>query len=163
MHADVDRAIEILRERGRILVFTGAGISTTSGIADFRGPNGLWTFMDPDEFTLERYLENPDTRRRTWEWRFSSGMFDAKPTEAHRAIVRLWESDRMIGCVTQNIDGLHQRSGLPDAAVIEVHGTAHHVRCLDCGERATVAEVRIVMSKLVAVISERQGRRQVVR
>jgi NAD-dependent deacetylase len=142
MRSDVARATEILRYRRRILVFTGAGISTASGIADFRGPNGLWTYMDPDEFTLERYLENAGTRRTTWEWRFNSGMLDAAPTLAHHAVVRLWDSGRMIGCVTQNIDGLHQRAGLPAEAMSEVHGTAHAIRCLECGAHSTIAAVR---------------------
>jgi len=133
----VDRVItaaaEALAGCSQILVFTGAGISTESGIPDFRGPDGVWTRVDPAEFTLDRYLANPETRRRGWAMRAESGVLDAEPNAAHRAIVDLWEAGLLIACVTQNIDGLHQAAGLPAEAVIELHGNAHNTVCTSCG------------------------------
>ena len=103
----IAEAAALLADRRRILVFTGAGISTESGIPDFRGPQGVWTTVDPDEFTLDRYLRYPETRRRSWRMRMTSGALAAGPNAAHRALVALWRAGRMVGCVTQNIDGLH--------------------------------------------------------
>jgi len=131
----IPEAAAQLKECRRILVFTGAGISTESGIPDFRGPQGVWMTVDPDEFTLERYLRYPETRRRSWQMRMNSGALDADPNPAHRAVVDLWRSGRMIGCVTQNIDGLHQRAGLPNEVVAELHGNAQTTVCLECGDR----------------------------
>ncbi len=138
---DLRRAVEMLADRRRILVFTGAGISTDSGIPDFRGPNGIWTKVDPAEFTIERYLSNPETRRRSWQMRAESGSLSAKPNSAHRAIVSLWKSGKMVGCVTQNIDGLHQRAGMPEDAVVELHGNVQRTECLDCGDRMPTSAV----------------------
>jgi len=107
----VARAARLLQPARKILVFSGAGISTESGIPDFRGPNGLWTRMDPDDFTIDRYLQDPEVRQRSWmmhQQGFLGGMLEVRPNRAHHAVVRLWEHDRMAGCVTQNIDGLHQ-------------------------------------------------------
>jgi NAD-dependent deacetylase len=134
-------ATALLRSCRQILVFTGAGISTESGIPDFRGPQGVWTTVDPDEFTLDRYLRYPDTRRRSWRMRMTSGALDAAPNPAHRAVARLWSTGRMIGCVTQNIDGLHQRAGLPAKVIVELHGNAGTTVCLGCGDRQPTAEV----------------------
>jgi NAD-dependent deacetylase len=137
----IDRAAGALGDRRRILVFTGAGISTESGIPDFRGPDGVWTRVDPAEFTIDRYLAAAETRIRVWEMRAGSGSLAAKPNRAHRAIVTLWRTGRMAGCVTQNIDGLHQKAGLPTDAVVELHGSAHHTVCLGCGDRQPTSDV----------------------
>ena len=134
-------AASLLRPCRRILAFTGAGVSTESGIPDFRGPDGVWTRVDPDEFTLDRYLRYPETRRRSWRMRLTSGALDAAPNAAHRALVDLWSAGLLLGCVTQNIDGLHQKAGLPDEAVVELHGNAHTAACLGCGDRRPTAEV----------------------
>lgn len=138
----IETAAGVLEDAERILVFTGAGISTESGIPDFRGPDGVWTRVDPAEFTIDRYLANPETRRRSWQIRRESGALDAEPNRAHEAIVELWTRRRLIGCVTQNIDGLHQRSGLPDEAVVELHGNAHRTICVRC--RATLPTRRVL-------------------
>jgi NAD-dependent deacetylase len=138
---DILEAAAQLKDRRRILVFTGAGISTESGIPDFRGPQGVWMTVDPDEFTLERYLHYPETRRRSWQMRMNTGALDAEPNSAHRAVVDLWRTGRMIGCVTQNIDGLHQKAGLPSEAVAELHGNAQTTVCLGCGDRQPTAAV----------------------
>lgn len=139
--AGLATAAELLRDTGRILVFTGAGISTESGIPDFRGPDGVWTKVDPAEFTYSRYMANAETRRRSWQMRWASGALEAQPNNAHRALVPLWESGRMLGCVTQNIDGLHQAGGLPDRAVVELHGNAHQTECVECGDRNPTTEI----------------------
>jgi len=143
-HRPVDGILEAaaqLKDRRSIMVFTGAGISTESGIPDFRGPQGVWTTVDPDEFTLDRYLRYPETRRRSWQMRMNAGSLDAEPNPAHRAVVDLWRTGRMIGCVTQNIDGLHQKAGLPDEAVAELHGNAQTTVCLECGDERPTAHV----------------------
>lgn len=128
------QAIDLLIDKRRILAFTGAGISTESGIPDFRGPDGVWKRVDPSEFTYDKYVSQPETRRRSWKMRTDSGIYTAQPNAAHRALAELWTSDLLIGCVTQNIDGLQQRAGLPDAAVVELHGNVRRTRCLECGE-----------------------------
>ncbi len=138
-----DSAASLLSAAERILVFTGAGMSTESGIPDFRGPDGIWTKVDPKEFTYQRYVSRPETRQRSWRMRYTSSLFEATPNEGHTALVRLWRSGKMIGCVTQNIDGLHQSAGLPDDAVVELHGTARRIRCLSCATEADDAEVRV--------------------
>jgi NAD-dependent deacetylase len=142
-----DRAIEILRDRHDILVFTGAGISTESGIPDFRGPNGVWTRVDPDEFTIQRYLANPETRRRSWAMRSEAGVLGAVPNDAHRAITDLWEADRLVGLVTQNIDGLHGAAGFPGDAIAEVHGNVRTTSCIDC---ATQVPTETVLTRVDA-------------
>lgn len=138
------RAVEILGRAGRILVFTGADISTESGIPDFRGPDGLWSRVDPDDFTIDRYLADPGVRLRTWQAYLEGGLGGiriARPNAAHRAVVDLWRSDRWAGCITQNIDGLHQSAGLPDDQLAELHGNLRRVRCLECGASWDIEEV----------------------
>ena len=130
---DIDHAIDVLATKRQILVFTGAGISTESGIPDFRGPSGVWTRVDPSDFTIDRYLTDPGVRVRSWAMRSDSGVLDALPNAGHAAISQLWETGRMLGCVTQNIDGLHAASGLPDDAIVELHGNAHTTICVTCG------------------------------
>lgn len=131
-------AATILSECSRILVFTGAGISTESGIPDFRGPDGLWSRVDPEDFTIERFLHDRRVRVESWRMHQRGELWGARsdvaPNSGHRAIVDLWRSGRMTGLITQNIDGLHQAAGLPDAAVAEVHGNVRKARCLTCGD-----------------------------
>jgi NAD-dependent deacetylase len=137
----IEDAIDVLTGRDEVLVFTGAGISTESGIPDFRGPDGVWTKVDPDEFTLQRYLEREETRIASWRRRADAPFLDAVPNRAHHALVELWGGGHMVGCVTQNIDGLHQRAGLPSASVVELHGNVRHTVCMDCGRRYPTVEV----------------------
>ncbi len=137
----IERAVELLADKTDILVFTGAGISTESGIPDFRGPNGVWTKVDPADFTIQRYLASKETRRRSWSMRAHSGVLDAQPNEGHAAVVALWRAGRLLGCVTQNIDGLHVAAGLPESMVVELHGNARETRCVDCGDVTETPEV----------------------
>lgn len=129
------RAAEILRRARRITVLTGAGISTDSGIPDFRGPQGVWT-KDPEAektATLSHYLRDPEVRRRSWQQRLHSPAWAARPNPGHRALVELERQGRLVAVVTQNIDELHQQAGHDPARVIEIHGTMHRARCWACG------------------------------
>ncbi len=135
--ATLDDAVALLRERERLLVFTGAGISTESGIPDFRGPDGVWTKVDPDEFTIDRYLADPEVRRRAWQRRVGSALRHRGPNRGHHAVTRMWEAGLLVGCVTQNVDGLHQQAGLPETALAQLHGTTATASCMSC--RVSVA------------------------
>ena len=122
-----------------ITVLTGAGISTESGIPDFRGPNGIWT-RDPaaqQMFTLQNYVADPELRRRSWQNRRAHAAWSAQPNAGHRALVDLERAGRLRSLITQNIDGLHQRAG--STSVIELHGTLYGVECLGCGERSEMS------------------------
>ena len=142
---ELGRAVEALSDVDRILVFTGAGISTESGIPDFRGPEGLWTKVDPDDFTITRYLRRPEVRVRSWRMHSRGELWGARsrvrPNRAHDAIVRLDLADRLAGVVTQNIDGLHLASGLPEERVAEVHGNVRRVHCVECGREWPIDQV----------------------
>lgn len=139
----MERAAALLRAARRVTVLSGAGISTESGIPDFRGPQGTWRRYDPDDFTYERFISMPEVRRRYWEWVRQVGpLFErAAPNAGHRAIAALWEQGRLEAIVTQNVDGLHQRAGVPHDRVIEIHGNGSRWRCLSCGARYDRAEL----------------------
>ncbi len=126
----------------RVTVLTGAGISTESGIPDFRGPQGVWTRNPASQhlFTLQSYLADPDVRRLAWRNRLEHPAWTAEPNDGHRALVALERARRLRAIVTQNIDGLHQRAGSSAAKVIEIHGTLYDVECLDCGRRTSMRE-----------------------
>ncbi|QNS03302.1 SIR2 family NAD-dependent protein deacylase [Streptomyces xanthii] len=120
-----------------VALLTGAGISTDSGIPDYRGPKGLWR-EDPDAeklVTYEYYMNDPEIRRRSWLMRLRTGALNPEPNAAHHAIVDLAASGVPVRVVTQNVDGLHQRAGLPERKVIELHGSTRRVVCTACGER----------------------------
>ena len=132
-------AVRALLERARrVVVLTGAGISTDSGIPDFRGPQGVWTKDPAAERSahISHYLSDPAVRQRAWRNRADSPAFTAEPNEGHRALVDLERSGRLHTLVTQNVDGLHLQAGSDPAKVVEVHGTMRDVQCLDCGDRA---------------------------
>lgn len=134
MEEAIVEAVQILRSSTPIMVFSGAGISTESGIPDFRGPNGLWTKLDPDDFTIGRYLADVEIRRRSWKMFVESRNLGGpiEPNPAHRAVTNISRLGFLSGCVTQNIDGLHQAAGLTDEEVVELHGHVREVRCVDC-------------------------------
>ncbi len=122
----------------RIVALTGAGISTDSGIPDFRGPQGVWTRNPGAEkmATLQHYLADPEVRRRAWRTRLESPTWRARPNAGHRALVVLERRRKLDTLITQNVDGLHQMAGSSPQRVIEIHGTMREVTCLTCGERA---------------------------
>lgn len=134
----MDEARRILQKAARVTVLTGAGISTDSGIPDFRGPQGVWTKNPAAEktSTLSHYLNDPDVRRLSWQQRLRSPAWSAEPNAGHRAVVELERQGRLVAVVTQNIDGLHQKAGSDPGRVIEVHGTMHRVVCWSCGDEA---------------------------
>ncbi|MGI8493538.1 MAG: SIR2 family NAD-dependent protein deacylase, partial [Acidimicrobiales bacterium] len=121
----------------RVTVLTGAGISTDSGIPDFRGPQGVWTKNPLAERTasLEHYLSDPEVRRLSWRNRLGSPAWTAEPNEGHRALVALEKQGRLRALLTQNIGELHQRAGNDPSKVVELHGTMHHALCWECGGR----------------------------
>ena len=123
-------------------VLTGAGMSTESGIPDYRGPQGVWTRNPEAEkmATLSHYLHDPEVRRRSWCNRLTSPLWDAEPNAAHQALVELERRGTLLAIVTQNIDGLHQRAGSDPQRVVELHGNAHRTRCWSCGDVRTMAE-----------------------
>jgi NAD-dependent deacetylase len=142
VNPDLDAALTALDGRHRILVFTGAGVSTDSGIPDFRGPDGLWTKLDPDDYTYDRYVGDASFRQETWERRFESPFLGAQPNPTHHAVARLHHAGLTVGIVTQNVDGLHLKAGLPAPSVVEIHGNAGQVHCLGCGAEPALAHVR---------------------
>lgn len=123
----------LLTHARRVVVFTGAGVSTESGIPDFRSPGGVWTRYDPRDFTFDRYVRDADVRRRAWAMRREMADLAPEPNAAHRAIARLEHAGRSPGVITQNIDGLHQAAG--SRTVVEVHGTALEVACIGIAPR----------------------------
>lgn len=126
------------------VVFTGAGISTESGIPDFRSPGGIWTKYQPINFN--DFMASEEMRRVSWRRKFASDavMKQAKPNRGHLAVGKLVQQGNVSSVITQNIDGLHQMSGVPDEKVIELHGNATYAHCLDCGKRMELEEVRKV-------------------
>lgn len=139
----IDETAGWLRDADRVTVLTGAGISTESGIPDFRGPDGVWT-RDPAAVglvSLPDYLADEDVRRRAWLSRRDNPAWHATPNAAHLALVELERAGRLWATITQNIDGLHQRAGADPSRVIELHGTLYQVECLQCGRRVPMTEV----------------------
>ena len=143
----MDQSLQLVRgwisEAKRIVVLTGAGISTESGIPDFRGPNGLWT-RDPEAEKLSDiryYLADAEVRRKAWQKRLSNPAWTAQPNAGHRAIVELERRGKLHALITQNIDGLHQKAGASSDRMIEVHGTMHWVLCWECNWRGPMLPV----------------------
>lgn len=144
----IERVCGWVEEAKRVVALTGAGISTDSGIPDFRGPQGVWT-RDPQAEKLSDiryYVADPDIRRKSWQSRLDHPAWTARPNAGHAAIAELERRGKLHALITQNIDGLHQKAGNSAARVIEVHGTVHAAVCLSCGWKgsmqATLERVR---------------------
>ncbi len=137
----VDELKALVAASKRTVVFTGAGISTESGIPDFRSPGGIWTKYQPIDF--REFLSSEEARIETWRRKIAvdDAISQAKPNRGHRAIAQLLAEGRVSSVITQNIDGLHQRSGIPDEQVIELHGNGTYAACLECGERHELSNV----------------------
>jgi NAD-dependent deacetylase len=143
MSDPLETARRLVSMSNRIVALTGAGISTESGIPDFRGPNGVWT-RDPKAermSNIQSYMSDPDVRKLSWQSRLNSPAWHAQPNDGHRALVALEQAGRLEALVTQNIDGLHQRAGHSPSMVIEVHGTMRDVMCMSCGWRGPMQPV----------------------
>jgi NAD-dependent deacetylase len=140
--AKIDELRRMIAAARNIVAFTGAGISTESGIPDFRSPGGIWTRYKPIEFS--DFVASAEARRESWRRRFAidETLRKATPNAGHRALARLVEQRKMTAVITQNIDGLHQASGVPDEKVIELHGNTTYAACLDCRRRHELEWVR---------------------
>jgi NAD-dependent deacetylase len=138
----IPRLAALLLSSARTVVFTGAGMSTESGIPDFRSPGGIWSRMKPIHF--DEFLHNEDARRQAWQRTFSgaAGWIGAKPNEGHFAIARTVNTGKVSHVITQNVDNLHQDAGVPAHQVIELHGNAGYAACLICGLRHELADLR---------------------
>lgn len=136
------RLIELARTAERLVALTGAGISTESGIPDYRGPNGLWATQKPP--TLGDYETNDEQRRRFWQMRRVRypEMLAREPNRGHIALAELERAGVLLGIITQNIDGLHQKAGNDPGRVVELHGTTHEIRCMSCGRRFAGADIQ---------------------
>lgn len=138
----LDEVAGWLRGARSIVILTGAGISTESGIPDFRGPQGLWT-RNPDAekaSNIRYYLADPELRRRNWHARATNGMWDVEPNAGHHALVELAALTNVSLLVTQNVDGLHHVAGSDPGRLVEIHGTTHRVKCLRCSYRAPMED-----------------------
>jgi NAD-dependent deacetylase len=134
MEKNGEKLIGLLRGAERILVFTGAGVSTGSGIPDFRGPQGVWKRRQPVYY--DQFMSNEAARVEHWDYKLESwaAFRDAKPNSTHEAVVRLERADKLLRVVTQNIDGLHSRAGTSASRLVELHGTNSLVECQSCGK-----------------------------
>jgi NAD-dependent deacetylase len=132
---------QLIRSSRRAVVFTGAGVSTESGIPDFRSPGGIWTKMQPIEF--QDYICDPEARRLSWRRRLEmeETWKTVEPNDGHRVVTELVTRGKVSHVITQNIDALHQLSGVPDDRVIELHGNTRHAKCLDCERRMEIADI----------------------
>jgi NAD-dependent deacetylase len=139
---DIERLHELISTAKRIVAFTGAGISTESGIPDFRSPGGIWTKYQPIYF--DDFMASEEMRHEAWRRKFATDetMQQAEPNAGHRALAKLVEQGKMTSIITQNIDGLHQHSGVPDSRIIELHGNTTYASCLDCGQRYELAPIK---------------------
>lgn len=138
----VERLRRWIGDSRRAVVFTGAGISTESGIPDFRSPGGVWSRYQPIDF--RDFMASEDMRREFWRRKFAAAtvMTQARPNKGHFAVARLVAQGRVASVITQNIDGLHQLSGVPEDRVIELHGNTTYAACLDCGKRFSLKGIR---------------------
>jgi len=132
----------LIADAHRMVVFTGAGISTESGVPDFRSPGGVWSKMKPIPF--QDFVASEEKRREAWTRAFTgkAGWVGAKPNAGHYAVARLVEQGKVTAVITQNVDNLHQDSGVPAGQVIELHGNASYAKCLECGERHELEELK---------------------
>jgi NAD-dependent deacetylase len=140
--AELEKIATWLRHARYVTVLTGAGISTESGIPDFRGPNGVWTKNPAAEktATLQYYMSDPAVRHQAWQNRINSGLWTAAPNGAHRALVDLEQKDHLQALVTQNIDGLHHAAGQSPEIVVEIHGNVREAKCMACDWRGPMHE-----------------------
>jgi len=147
MTTPIDQVRSWIAKAERIVALTGAGISTDSGIPDYRGPQGLWTKNPLAEkmSDIRYYVSDPEVRKLAWQNRLDSPAWKARPNNGHLALAELEKRGKLHALITQNVDGLHQRAGIPEAKVIEVHGTLHRAMCLSCGWRG---DMQLVLERI---------------
>src|ERR1700691_4806248 len=146
-HTGAAELKRMLAQAQRAVVFTGAGISTESGIPDFRSPGGVWTQMAPIYF--DEFVASEEARIETWRRRFAmEDIFKAAaPNRGHRAVDALVRRGTVSAVITQNIDGLHEASGVPRDKIVELHGNTTYATCLDCGQRYEIADLRAAFAR----------------
>ncbi|MFC1904670.1 NAD-dependent deacetylase [Chloroflexota bacterium] len=138
------RVAALIVESKRIVVFTGAGIITESGIPDFRSPGGIWDRFDPDDFTYQKFVTDPEARRKQWRMLGEGGLTTkAKPNLAHQAITELDRLGKLDCVITQNVDNLHQKAGVPSDKVFELHGNMQQAVCLNCGRYYPFEQIKV--------------------
>ncbi len=139
----IEQAANLVVESQRIIVFTGAGVSTESGIPDFRSPGGIWSRYDPDDFTIQKFLSDKKARKRHWDLLMGGELMitRAEPNPAHYAIAELEKMGKLYGVITQNVDGLHQKAGVSADKVFQLHGNLSRAKCLSCGKSYLMEEV----------------------
>ena len=142
MNAKLIKLAEMIAKADRIVVFTGAGISTESGIPDFRSPQGIWAKTTPIYY--DEYVSSADARADAWQRKFEidKDIIDAVPNRGHRAVAKLVRTGKVASVITQNIDGLHQLSGVPDEKIIELHGNGTYAKCLTCNLRCELEPIK---------------------
>jgi len=139
----ISNVADLIVTSHKIVVFTGAGVSTESGIPDFRSPGGIWSKFDPEDFTIQKFISDPESRRKQWKFLVDGGLFaDAEPNQAHLAVAELEKLGKLDGVITQNIDNLHQMAGSSPEKVFELHGSMNWVRCLSCNERYPMEHIK---------------------
>jgi len=139
---EIDLLCDLILQAKKIVVFTGAGVSTESGIPDFRSPGGIWDKYDPDEFTIQKFLSSAETRRKHWKMLSESSLItETKPNPAHYAIAELDRLGKLDCVITQNVDNLHQKAGVPENKVFELHGNMKWTICLSCHQRFPTEEL----------------------
>ena len=142
MIEEIEQLAQLIVESKKTVVFTGAGISTESGIPDFRSPGGIWSKYDPEDFTIQKFLSSPAARKTHWKMFTESGLImEAEPNPAHYAIAELYQLGKLDCVITQNVDNLHQKAGVPEDKVFELHGNMRWVVCLSCRRRLPLPEV----------------------
>ncbi len=141
-HSGIRELREMIEGAARAVVFTGAGISTESGIPDFRSPDGIWSKTTPIYF--QEFVDSEDSRREAWRRKFviDEDIVGAEPNRGHRAVEKLVRTGKVSSVITQNVDGLHQVSGIPDDRIIELHGNGTYAKCLTCGSRYELEPIR---------------------
>lgn len=143
LESQIDKVAELIIESQKIVVFTGAGISTESGIPDFRSPGGIWSKFDPEDFTIQKFVSDPEARRKQWQFLNQSDLLTAAvPNNGHLAITELEKMGKLDAVVTQNIDNLHQKAGIPPEKVFELHGNMSWILCMECGGKYGMEEIR---------------------
>jgi NAD-dependent protein deacetylase/lipoamidase len=142
MTALIERLTELLQASRRTVVFTGAGISTESGIPDYRSPGGIWSKFQPIDF--DEFMASEEARREYWRRKFETHetVMQAEPNSGHRVIAEFVRLGKVAVVITQNVDGLHQASGIPRDLVIEIHGNTTYAHCLSCGEEYDLEPIR---------------------
>jgi NAD-dependent deacetylase len=138
----MERLAQLIVRSRKIIAFTGAGVSTESGIPDFRSPGGVWSKYDPEDFTIQKFVSSAEARRAFWKMSAEGALLaEAAPNPAHYAIADLHSMGKLDCVITQNIDNLHQKSGVPEDRVLELHGNMRRIICLSCRKRFPLLEV----------------------